>query len=452
MTLRPPIFLATLLAAWVLPAAADTVILPVTNDPSTVLTVTPDRPDWTYPAGAKATMRVHLKLDPYPAEGVRIRYRLGPDMREGAERSAVVPKDGLVLPVSAQDAPGFVRAIVKAEVGGKETSAIATVGFAPEAIRATQQDAADFERFWDTQKAQLAQVAPDYRVTPAPALSSAKVEAFHVSMQNVGNGAATTRIYGVLCVPRGAGPFPAVLHVPGAGVRGYKGAPELAEQGMITLQIGIHGIPVDQSEELYEALRKGALADYPRYELDNRERYYYRRVYLGALRANDFLTSHPKWNGRSLMVVGGSQGGQLAIVTAALDRRVTALAAHYPAYSDVSGYARGGTGGWPGLFKPNIDGTPADQPASGQAAKLETTRYYDTVNFARRLKVPGFYAMGYNDQVTPPTSVAAAFNAIGAPKQIVVAPLQAHFTSDEQLARRNAWLLRAAAQEASRSP
>lgn len=443
MSRRPPHgpLLAAILAALALPAGAETVILPVPADPAAVLTVTPDRPDWTYPAGAQAAMRVRLSLKPYPAGGVPIRYRLGPDMREGAERSALVPEGGLVLPVGPQQLPGFVRAIVKAEVAGKEVSTSATAAFAPDAIRATQQDAADFDRFWNEQKALLAKVAPDYKLTPAPALSTDKVETFYVSMQNVGRSGGTSRIYGVLCVPRGEGPFPAVLHVPGAGVRGYKGAPELAERGMITLQIGIHGIPVDQGEELYEAMRNGALADYPRYELDNRERYYYRRVYLGAVRANDFLTSHPKWNGRSLTVVGGSQGGQLAIVTAALDSRVTGLAAHYPAYSDVSGYAHGGTGGWPHLFKPGADGKPGDQPVS---TKLDTTRYYDTVNFARRLKAPGFYAMGYNDQVTPPTSVYAAFNAIAAPKEIVVAPQMGHFTSDEQMARRNEWILRQA--------
>jgi hypothetical protein len=272
----PGLLLAALLSLPAGPAAAETIILPVAADPAAVLTVTPDRADWTYAAGAKAGMRVALALSPYPAGGVPIRYRLGPDMREGEERSAIVPEGGLLLPVGAPPQPGYVRAIVKAEVAGKEVTAIATAGFAPQAIRPTQRDPQDFDRFWADQKAQLARVAPDYRVTPAPALSSATVETFYVSMQNVARTAdpraANSRIYGVLCVPRGDGPFPAVLHVPGAGVRGYKGAPELAERGMITLQIGIHGIPVDQSPELYEALGTGALADYPRYELDSRER------------------------------------------------------------------------------------------------------------------------------------------------------------------------------------
>jgi cephalosporin-C deacetylase len=42
--------------------------------------------------------------------------------------------------------------------------------------------------------------------------------------------------------------------------------------------------------------------------LDNRDRYYYRRVYLGCVRANDFLTRHPKWDGVNLAVTRGSQG------------------------------------------------------------------------------------------------------------------------------------------------
>jgi len=44
--------------------------------------------------------------------------------------------------------------------------------------------------------------------------------------------------------------------------------------------------------------------------LDDRNRYYYRRVYLGCLRANDFLVSHPKWTRKNLIVTGGSQGGR----------------------------------------------------------------------------------------------------------------------------------------------
>jgi cephalosporin-C deacetylase-like acetyl esterase len=66
-------------------------------------------------------------------------------------------------------------------------------------------------------------------------------------------------------------------------VRGYKGTPDLAAKGFITLQIGIHGIPVNLPDALYEQLNAGALESYNRYNLDNRDAYYYRRVYLAPL-------------------------------------------------------------------------------------------------------------------------------------------------------------------------
>ena len=179
------------------------------------------------------------------------------------------------------------------------------------------------------------------------------MEVFHLSIQNVGGWKGPSRMFGILAVPRGEGPFPAMLAVPGAGVRPYGGEIALAKKGVITLQIGIHGIPVNLDPDVYEQLARGALAEYDSYNLDDRSRYYYRRVYLGCLRAVDFLASHPKWDKKNLLVMGGSQGGQLSIVTAALDPSVTALAANYPAYCDVTGYLHDRAGGWPGFFKPD---------------------------------------------------------------------------------------------------
>ena len=413
-------------------------ILPITHPTNATVTVAPDRADWTYPLGATGSFRITINAKPYPSEGVPIKFRLGPEMREGAETNAIVPAEGLVLLVTSPSEPGFIRCIVTFTNAGKTNRELATMGFAPEKITPTQTEPADFDKFWADQKAALAKVPADYQLIPAPELSTTNVEVSYLSFQNVGGWSGPSRFYGVLCVPRGPGPFPAVLNVPGAGVRGYSGLRGLAEKGVITLQVGIHGIPVNLPPEVYQDLARGALDNYNRFQLDNRYSYYYRRVYLGCLRANDYLTSLPKWDGKNLMVMGGSQGGQLSIMTAALDPRVTALAASYPAYSDVTGYLRGRTGGWPGLFRLGADGKPGDAPIE---AKLITTSYYDTVNFARRLKVPGFYFWGYNDETCPPTSTFSAYNVISAPKQLTLALEQGHTTSPAQQAIIDAWVL-----------
>ena len=61
-----------------------------------------------------------------------------------------------------------------------------------------------------------------------------------------------------------------------------------------------------------------------------------------------------------------------------------------------------------------------DLTEPGRDAKIATTAYYDAVNFARRIKVPGHYGWGYNDETCPPTSTFSAYNVITAPKSLDV--------------------------------
>ncbi len=230
------------------------------------------------------------------------------------------------------------------------------------------------------------------------------------------------------------GKYPALLLFRARGAKPDR-IVDLASRGFIPLKIGIHGIPMNQPTEVYQQLGQGALTSYPFMFLDNREQYYFRRVYLGCVRSNDFLVTRPDWDGKNLLVTGRSQGGQLAIVTAGLDARVTGLAAVYPAYCDVTGYLHGRAGGWPHMFREEAAGhrTPA---------KIATTAYYDAVNFARRLKVPGLYLWGYNDEACPPTSTFAAFNVITAPKRLVLALEMGHIRlPNEQSDLIDSWLI-----------
>jgi cephalosporin-C deacetylase-like acetyl esterase len=127
----------------------------------------------------------------------------------------------------------------------------------------------------------------------------------------------------------------------------------------------------------------------------------------------------------------------LAIVTAALDPRVTGLSATHPAFCDVSAELQGRAGGWPHPFMP--DAATGKPSRHATPAKIETATYYDTVNFARRLKVPGFYIWGYNDPTCPPTSTYAAYNVITAPKVLAVEFEQGHAYPPEQGVAINDW-------------
>jgi cephalosporin-C deacetylase-like acetyl esterase len=73
-------------------------------------------------------------------------------------------------------------------------------------------------------------------------------------------------------------------------------------------------------------------------------------------------------------------------------------------------------------------------------AKIVTSRYYDVVNFARRIKAPGLYAWGFNDETCPPTSMYAAYNAITAEKSLLLALEMGHPPVPELTARINDWM------------
>ena len=96
-----------------------------------------------------------------------------------------------------------------------------------------------------------------------------------------------------------------------------------------------------------------------------------KRVYLACVRSIDLLTSLPEWDGKNVIVQGGSQGGALALVTAGLDQRVTACVANHPALSDMAGYKAGRAGGYPHFFRNTVD---MDTPE-----KIRTMAYYDEV-------------------------------------------------------------------------
>jgi cephalosporin-C deacetylase-like acetyl esterase len=400
--------------------------------------VSPDHRDWTYSLGVPVHFAVSVTADSEPIDNATVTYSVGPDMFPGEKKTAAVPLTGLSIDGGTLNVPGFLRCVVTTRVAGRTYRGLATAAFAPEQIKATQVEPADFDAFWASGKAELALIPVDARRTLLPDACTSTVDVYQVSFRTVGRGGGNfARIYGILCEPRAPGHYPAILKVPGAGVRPYSGDTEMASKGAIVLEIGIHGIPVNMPKEVYDQVYAGALDGYWLFNFDDREHYYYRRVYLSCVRANDYLTSLPNWDGKGLVVMGASQGGQLSIVTAALDARVTGLSATHPAMCDVAAELHGRAGGWPHPFMPGPDGSPS---AQATPAKILTATYYDTANFARRIKVPGYYNWGYNDEVCPPTAAYAAYNLITAPKTLGLTLELGHAYTPEQAEAINGWV------------
>jgi cephalosporin-C deacetylase-like acetyl esterase len=394
--------------------------------------VTADHANWQYAVGEKVNFSIQVIKNGSLVPNAKITYQVGPERMTPTLTSSVVSPTGtLQIPSQSMPSAGFLRCIATAEVDGKEYRNLATAGVAPLSLKPTVSNPADFDAFWQNAKADLAKIPMDAKMTLMPERCTEKTNVYHVNLQNYKVG---TRLYGILCVPKKEGKYPAILQVPGAGVRPYGGDISNADKGYITFQIGIHGVPVTMEPSVYTDLAAGTLSGYWNYNMDDKDRFFYKRVYMGCVRANDFITSLPQFDGVNLAVIGGSQGGALSIVTAALDPRVKSLVALYPALSDVTGDLSGRAGGWPHYFeKPN-------RVWNETTSKLATLPYYDVVNFARRLQIPGFYTWGYNDETCPPTSMYASYNVISAPKELYLALETGHWTFPEQNEKAYGWL------------
>lgn len=392
----------------------------------------PDHSDWLYKKGEKASFSVAVMQYGNLLENTVIKYEIGLEKMPPVKKGELLLKNGRgTLDGGSLKEPGFLRCIITVENEGQLFRNLATVGYEPETIFPAVTTPADFVRFWDSAKAELSAIPLDAKMILLPERCNGKVNVYEINLQSYGN----TRLYGILCVPRAPGKYPAMLTVPGAGVRAYYGDIGTASTGVITLDIGIHGIPVTLNEKVYEDLRNGILKNYQEYNLDNKDKYYFKRVYLGCIRANDFLTTLPEFDGVHLGVIGGSQGGALSIVTGALDKRVKAVASSFPALADMAGYLKGRAGGWPGFFNTG------NNKNVNLSQKIETASYYDVVNFARLLQVPIKMSWGFNDEVCPPTSIYAAYNVISSDKSVELFPDTGHWTYPEQSSKIWRWMM-----------
>lgn len=386
-----------------------------------VVSVTPDHQDWNYKVGEKASFVVNVRKSGTLLNQVKVDYEAGPVMYPNTKKTLTL-KDGTMKWSGEMKTPGFYRLKVVAHVDGKDYEGLCTAAFSPEKIKPFAQEPKDFDDFWKKALDEARQIDLNPTKVLLPERCTKDVNVYEVSYHNNRWG---SKMYGILSIPVKPGKYPALLRVPGAGVRPYSGDTYTAPGKCIVLEIGIHGVPVTMEQKVYDDLANAALNGYWDTNLENPDRNAYKRVVTGAVRGVDMIASLDEWDGKIVGVTGSSQGGFLSLAVAALDKRVTFLAAVHDAMCDYEAELHGVAGGWPHYFYH------AKMNAITKA-RLEGARYYDGVNFARRITVPGWYSFGYNDEVVPPTSAYGLYNTIKAPKILSLYQMTGHFWYQEQ--------------------
>lgn len=261
----------------------------------------------------------------------------------------------------------------------------------------------DFDEFWKGKLKELAKV-PINPVLSNTATTNSGIEFYTVTLDSL-----NSHVHGYLAKPAKPGKFPAMLYYQYAGVYALDKTISQghAAEGWLVFNVDSH----DLAPTLGQG--NGVPGNYQSIGQTNRETSYFLNMYLRDKRAVDYITSRPDWNGKILVAMGISMGGQQSLATAGLDSRITHAIVWVPSGADFDGPLHGHAAGypsWPG----------------NNAAAMEAGLYFDTVNFAPRIKATTFIAMGFRDTTASPVGIWTAFNQIKAPKEIAPMPEAAH--------------------------
>lgn len=295
--------------------------------------------------------------------------------------------------------------------------------------RPDRTEPADFDAFWsETLEDARARRTPTRFVAAHPELRS--LDVFDVTF----SGFAGQPIRAWLILPRSrTGRLPVVVEYVGYG--GGRGLPldwlgwpaagyavfvmDTRGQGSAWVRGDTPDIDPDGAGPHYPGFLTRGIFD-PR-------TYYYRRVFTDAVMAVAAAREHDAVDPDRLIVAGGSQGGGIALATAALDGTAIAALVDVPFLSHFR-RAIELTDEHPYVELRHFLGIHRDRADD----VFRTLAYFDGMNLATRAAVPALFSVGLMDDICPPSTVFAAYNHYAGPKEIRVWPFNGHEAGEAQ--------------------
>ncbi len=252
----------------------------------------------------------------------------------------------------------------------------------------------DFDSFWNGKLAEQA------KIPVHPVLTKVATETPDVEMSTFVLDALGSHAQGYVARPAKEGKFPALILLQYAGVYALnaRGVAARAAEGWLVLDIDSHDkLPSDPGANTPR--------NYAAVGNTDRETSYFLNMYLRDSRVLDYLLSRPDWDGKTLVLMGTSMGGQQSLVLAGLrPQRITAVLVCVPAGADVDADLHGRKAGYPNW--------PSQDPKV-----MRTALYFDPVNFASHIQAPVLAALGFIDTTSPPAGIWTALNQIPGSKE-----------------------------------
>lgn len=308
--------------------------------------------------------------------------------------------------------PGFYRCSLFVTASGYDLEPVAfNFGSEPEQITSIPDAPEDMDAFWAETRALLDAVPMKPRLKLLPEHSRGPRNVYLVEMQSFGH----ETIGGYYAVPKKQGKHPVIMTFMGYGSNPWIPKSE-EDPDFISFVVSVRGQGIYKAGNRYR--NQWFISG-----LESKETYYYRGAYMDLVRALDFVCSRAEADANRICAQGASQGGAFTMALCALDDRVAVAAPSIPFMSDFPVYF-------------NI----VDWPASEMDAYLrlfpETTKedlyqilsYFDIKNLAPRITAPTIMAVGLQDEICPPRTNFAGYNAITAPKEYKVYKDNSHST------------------------
>lgn len=212
------------------------------------------------------------------------------------------------------------------------------------------------------------------------------------------------------------------------GYTGSKGYPEdyaaYILMGIAVLAIDVRGQGGETGNRLDQSY--GMTRGWITQGILDRDTCYYRAITIDALKALDWVSEQPEVDSLRICASGESQGGGLAMITAALSDKPAIAVAHIPNMCQIdfgvlnSSSALSEVASFVERFPEHLDSV------------LNTLSYYDNMNLAHRIRIPLLVTVGLKDPVTMPETIYAAYNRVEAEKAIIAYPFSGHTVTGDQ--------------------
>lgn len=279
-----------------------------------------------------------------------------------------------------------------------------------EQYRTNLERPGDFDRFWQATIGELAGIPINLTITPDPLRSNDRCAVDQVHFDSYGG----VRIFGWYARPSQPGRYPGLLMLPGYSANSMPQR-ALAGEGFAVLALSVRGH--NRSNGEYYPGFPGLMTD----GVERRETYGYRGIYMDCYRGLDVLKNLDSVDPARLGVTGGSQGGALTLLTAALRPEIKAAAADVPFLTAMRD-AVGLTTSYP---YGEIGDLLRQRPELATTV-WQTIAYYDIINFAPQITCPTLISLGLKDDICPPQTGYALYNALTCPKELKTYANAAH--------------------------